>query len=67
MQQHKLKKYVEFTVNGKPDKMNKKLRNLQTNRPEIFIKKNPIILQELSSIQPTTTTTKTDLYRQILS
>ena len=26
MQQHELKKYVEFTVYEKPDKMNKKIR-----------------------------------------
>ena len=35
MQQHELKKYVEFTVHKKPDKM-KKLRNLQSNRPFFF-------------------------------
>ena len=38
MQQHELKKNVKFTVYGKPNKMNKKLRNLQRNRPEIFLK-----------------------------
>ena len=40
MQQHEWKTYVEFTVYEKSDKMKKNLRNLQSNRPEIFFKKD---------------------------
>ena len=41
MQQHELKKYVEFSVYKQPDKMKKKLRIFQSNRPEIILKKIP--------------------------